>query len=83
MRSRWSFAQKLCGLFEAPQTTACPTRSARSRASDLSDYVVNTANDGRLSDTAQLLHTEIEFRPRADVYPNILEAVVFGAGRDY
>jgi hypothetical protein len=30
----------------------------------------STANDGRLSDTAQLLHTEIEYRPRADVYPN-------------
>jgi hypothetical protein len=27
------------------------------------------ANDGRLSDTAQLLHTEVEFRPRADVFP--------------
>jgi hypothetical protein len=29
----------------------------------------STANDGRLSDTAQLLHTEVEYRPRADVYP--------------
>jgi hypothetical protein len=29
----------------------------------------STANDGRLSDTAQLLHTEIEFRPKADVFP--------------
>jgi len=27
------------------------------------------ANDGRLSDTAQLLHTEIEYRPKADVFP--------------
>ena len=29
----------------------------------------STATDGRLSDTAQLLHTEIEYRPRADVFP--------------
>ncbi|HZO29634.1 MAG TPA: hypothetical protein VFH48_26965 [Chloroflexota bacterium] len=29
----------------------------------------STANDGRLSDTAQLLHTEAEYRPRADVFP--------------
>ena len=29
----------------------------------------STANDGRLSDTAALLHTEVEFRPKADVYP--------------
>ena len=29
----------------------------------------STGNDGRLSDTAQLLHTEIEYRPRADVFP--------------
>src|SRR4051794_21575803 len=28
-----------------------------------------TTTDERLSDTAQLLHTEIEYRPRADVYP--------------
>lgn len=28
-----------------------------------------TASDERLSDTAQLLHTELEFRPRADVFP--------------
>ena len=29
----------------------------------------STATDGRLSDTAQLLHTEVEYRPRADVFP--------------
>jgi hypothetical protein len=29
----------------------------------------STATDGRLSDTAQLLHTEIEYRPKADVFP--------------
>jgi hypothetical protein len=29
----------------------------------------STATDGRLSDTAQLLHTELEYRPRADVFP--------------
>jgi hypothetical protein len=29
----------------------------------------STATDGRLSDTAQLLHTEMEYRPRADVFP--------------
>ncbi|MCC7372939.1 MAG: hypothetical protein IT306_31290 [Chloroflexi bacterium] len=28
-----------------------------------------TATDERLSDTAQLLHTELEFRPRADIFP--------------
>jgi hypothetical protein len=28
-----------------------------------------TASDQRLSDTAQLLHTEVEYRPRADVFP--------------
>jgi hypothetical protein len=28
-----------------------------------------TATDGRLSDSAQLLHTEVEYRPKADVYP--------------
>ena len=28
-----------------------------------------TTTDERLSDTAQLLHTEQEFRPRADVFP--------------
>jgi hypothetical protein len=29
----------------------------------------STATDGRLSDTAQLLRTEVEYRPRADVFP--------------
>ena len=29
----------------------------------------STATDGRLSDAAQLLHTELEYRPRADVFP--------------
>lgn len=29
----------------------------------------STATDGRLSDVAQLLRTEIEYRPRAEVYP--------------
>ena len=29
----------------------------------------STATDGRLADTAQLLHTEIEYRPKADVFP--------------
>jgi hypothetical protein len=29
----------------------------------------STAADGRLTDTAQLLHTEVEFRPRADIFP--------------
>ena len=28
-----------------------------------------TATDERLSDTAQLLHTDLEYRPRADVFP--------------
>jgi hypothetical protein len=29
-----------------------------------------TATDQRLSDTAQLFHTDVEYRPRADVYPS-------------
>ena len=28
-----------------------------------------TTTDQRLSDTAQLLHTEQEYRPRADIFP--------------
>lgn len=48
------------------QYVAGPENQAYSAAE--SDWKAQ-ATDGRLSDTAQLLHTEIEYRPRADVFP--------------
>jgi hypothetical protein len=54
------------GVYVGQQYIAGPTNQAYTTTE--ADWKA-TATDQRLSDAAQLLHTEIEYRPRADVYP--------------
>ena len=53
-------------VYVGQQYIAGPTNQAYTTSE--ADWKATTT-DERLSDVAQLLHTEVEYRPRADVYP--------------
>jgi hypothetical protein len=58
--ARWVAAYVGQQYIAGPQNQAYTTSEADWKA---------TTTDDRLSDTAQLFHTDTEYRPRADVYP--------------